>query len=368
MSGLEITGIDVYLCEDRDSVFADSTRTSDFVGFLVVVIKTNSDIEGIGFTYHDMCGLAIGTMIKDTIEPLLIGRDPLCNEDIWQYLYNYMYYYGRKGTALYALSALDVALWDIKGKVAGLPLYKLLGGSQTKIPAYASGGWTSYTKDELVKEATNMVASGFKSIKIKVGVEGGTNINEDVRRVAAVRKAIGDDIDLFVDANFVWKASDAILFAKKAEQYDLGWFEEPVIADDIEGLARVRNNTTIPIAAGENEYTRYGARDLVVGKAIDIYQPDPCYNGGITEVLKMNAIAQAWNLKLALHCVDFVTRHMASAATNSLIVEHLLVWDGVINKMFLNPPVIKNGMIEITDLPGLGLKLDMDYVSRIKVG
>lgn len=197
MNDLKITGIDVTLCETRvKGNFADSTRNVETIGFAVVDVSTDQGLHGIGVTYHEVGGEAIRDFIKYAIEPKMIGRSPFETEVLYEENFHYMRGVGRKGLAFCAYSAVDIALWDLKGKALGMPLFRLLGGTNPEVPIYASGGWTSYSTEELVAEAKMMVSKGYKKIKLKVGVEGGNNPDEDVRRVAAVREAIGRTLAL----------------------------------------------------------------------------------------------------------------------------------------------------------------------------
>jgi L-rhamnonate dehydratase len=260
--------------------------------------------------------------------------------------------------AFSALSALDIALWDLKGKILGLPVFRLLGGNKTQIPCYASGGWTSYTTEELVDETLRMKAVGYKFIKIKVGVEGGNNINEDARRIQAVRNAIGSDIGIMIDANNAFTSAIALKLAQKIEDSDILFFEEPVFADDLPGLERFRSQSKIPCASGEHEYTRFGARELISRGCIDYLQSDVTRCGGITEVRKMIAFAQAYNILYAPHGFDLLHAHLLSAYANGVFLESLFMFNALIKATFLNAPEPVNGMMTLPEKPGLGLELN----------
>lgn len=365
MTDLKITGIDVHLCETRvKGNFADSTRNVETIGFVVVQVHTDQGIDGIGVTYHEVGGEAIRDFVKFAIEPKLKGRNPFETEALYEENFHYMRGVGRKGLAFCAYSAVDIALWDIKGKALGMALYRLLGGSENLAPIYASGGWTSYSKEELVAEALDMTARGYKKIKLKVGVEGGRNPAEDLRRITAVREAIGPDIGLMLDANNVWRASTAVQFANRVKEYDIEFFEEPVFADDQPGLAQFKQGTDIPLATGEHEYTRYGFRDLILNKAVDIVQGDVTRCGGYTEMLKIIGMTQAWNLGFAPHGMEHMHMHLVAAAPNGLFLERLFMFEEVVENVYLNAPVPKGGFLEIPDKPGLGLELNMDYINE----
>jgi L-alanine-DL-glutamate epimerase-like enolase superfamily enzyme len=269
---------------------------------------------------------------------------------------------GRKGLAFCAYSAVDIALWDLKGKLLHMPLYRLLGGVKTEVPVYASGGWTSYDLDELLAEVKGMLARGFTKVKIKVGVEGGQNPREDLRRVAAVRELIGPDTGLMLDANNVWRASTAVQFANRVKEYDVEFLEEPVFADDMPGLAQFRRGTDVPLATGEHEYTRFGVRDLIANRAVDILQVDVTRCGGYTEILKIIGMTQAWNLGFAPHGMEHMHMHLVSAFPNALYLERLFMFEEVVRSVYKNAPEPEGGLLRLPDAPGLGMELNMDYI------
>ena len=256
---------------------------------------------------------------------------------------------------------MDIALWDLKGKILDMPLYKLLGGTNSKVPIYASGGWTSYDDDALVEEAKEMVRRGYKAIKLKVGYRGGKDIAGDVRRCRKVREAIGPDIEFMVDANNAFYAGDAVRLANQIKEYDIRFFEEPVFADDIPGLKRFREGTDIPLATGEHEYTKFGARDLIFAGAVDYLQMDATRCGGYTEMLKAAAISQSFNLAFAPHAMEHIHMHLVSAAPNGVFLERLFLFEDITRMVYKNPPEPENGILTIPDKPGLGMDLNPDY-------
>lgn len=230
------------------------------------------------------------------------------------------------------------------------------------MPVYASGGWTSYSDDELVAEITGMVARGYTAAKFKVGVAGGTDLRRDEQRVRKVREAVGPDIRLMVDANNCFDAARAVQLANRIRECDIFFFEEPVFADDIPGLAHFRRGTDIPLATGEHEYTKFGARDLLVNEAADIVQVDGARVGGYTELIKCAALTQAWNVKFVPHAMEHIHLHFSAATPNVLFLERLLIFEAISHQVFKNAPTPINGMMHIPDLPGLGLELDLDFV------
>lgn len=365
MNTMKVTGIDVWLCETKvKGNFADSTRNVETIGFVVVRVNTDNGLHGIGVTYHEVGGEAIKDFVKYAIEPKLMGRSPFETEALYEENFHYMRGVGRKGLAFCAYSAVDIALWDLKGQALDMPLYRLLGGNSNVVPIYASGGWTSYSREELVAEAMDMVARGYGKIKLKVGVDGGKNPAEDLRRIAAVREAIGPDVGLMLDANNVWRASTAVQFANRVKEYDIEFFEEPVFADDQPGLAQFKQGTDIPLATGEHEYTRYGFRDLILNKAVDIVQGDVTRCGGYTEMLKIIGMSQAHNLGFAPHGMEHMHMHLVAAAPNALYLERLFMFEEVVENVYKNAPVPSQGLLTIPELPGLGMELNMDYINE----
>ncbi len=341
---------------------ADATRKVDKLGYLIVRITTKSGIEGIGVTYNEVGGEGTCAVVQKAIAPRLIGRDPLETEAIWTEMFHYLRGVGRKGMTFCALSAVDAALWDIKGKAFDVPIYRLLGGNRTEIPVYASGGWASYSDEELVAEMTDMVSQGYTAIKFKLGVEGGRNPNRDVTRVRKVREAVGPDIDLLLDANNCWDAATAVQVANRVKEYNIYLFEEPVFADDLPGLARFKQGTDIPLATGEHEYTKFGLRDLLLNDAVDIVQLDGARAGGYTEMVKIAAMTEAWNLKFAPHAMENLHLQLAGAMGSIVFLERLRIFEEITGQVFKDAPVPVNGVMTIPDLPGLGLALDMDFI------
>lgn len=342
--------------------FQDATRKVETVGMCVVQVTTEQGLTGIGVTYHEVGGEAIKELIEKYFAPKLIDRDPFQTEAIWEELFHYARGVGRKGLSFCALSAVDIALWDLKGKILDLPLYCLLGGNEKQVPIYASGGWTSHDDDALVEEALMMVRRGYRMIKLKVGVEGGKNIQRDIARCRKVREAIGPDIGFMVDANNAFHAAEAVRLANSIREYDIMLFEEPVFADDIPGLKRFKQGTDIPLGTGEHEYTRYGARDLIMGEAVDYLQMDATRCGGITEMNKVTALSQAWNLAFAPHAMEHIHMHLVSAAPNGVFLERLFLFEDITAMVYQDAPVPEKGILTIPDKPGLGLELNMDYI------
>jgi L-alanine-DL-glutamate epimerase-like enolase superfamily enzyme len=307
-------------------------------------------------------------VVEKAFRELLVGKDPFNIEQLWNDMFWAVRGYGRKGVAFCAISATDIALWDLKAKALGLPLYKLLGPYTESVPVYGSGGWTNYTENELVAEMTGIVERGIKRVKMKVGKDFGRSEREDIQRLAAVRKAVGDDVAVYIDANNGYYPKQAIYMAREFEQFQVGWFEEPTLADDIPGLAEIRRAINIPVASGEHEYTKYGFRELIAGGGVDIAQPDVGRVGGITEWMKAAHLAHAFNLPVAPHAFQLVHLHVCCATPNLKAVEYLVGAELADKVWYTEFPEPKDGMWSpYPDRPGLGLELDPYSVEKYAV-
>jgi len=316
-------------------------------------------------------------IVENSIRPKLLGEDPLMIERLWQK----MYMGGNrkpvaKGDYIVAMSHVDNALWDLAGNILGHPVYKLLGGFNERVRAYAAGGYYAEgkTTEDLVKEMESNVAEGFTAVKMKVGGwRFGIDMKADLMRVKAVREALGNEIDIMVDANNAWNAYEAKRFIKLIEPYHPFWFEEPVQPDDLDGSLELKAFTTIPIASGENEFTRYGFRDLIAKRAVDIIQADPNVAGGLTEIRKIAAIADAFHINFAPHGGHIIGSHTVAAFLNGIIVECYAIkaspyMDPEPQLILYNEPLeIKDGWIEIPDKPGFGMKIDEGIAGKYEV-
>jgi len=304
--------------------------------------------------------------ILEHFKQVVIGQDPFDTERIWDDLWQPKLI-GRRGITTRIISGIDIALWDLKGKIVGKPLYKLLGGYTDKVPVYIAGGYYEEGKSlqDLAQEMEDSLTLGAKAIKMKIG---GVSINEDVERVEVVRKTVGPKIKIMVDANCAYRHYEAIEIARKIEQYDISWFEEPVNPDDYKGHKIVSESTIIPIATGENEYTRYGFRDLIETRSADIIQPDALVMGGITEFAKVAALAQAHDLAIAPHGNQEVHVHLASAIPNGLTVEYYSnSTDPMWGKIFKDTLQIKDGCVSPPKRPGLGIELNQELLNKYKL-
>jgi L-alanine-DL-glutamate epimerase-like enolase superfamily enzyme len=344
---------------------ATSLRPTEGRGQLFVHIKTDEGVEGLGVGQGSP---GVREIVEGALKELLIDRDPFDIERLWSDMFWQVRIIGSKGIAFQALSAVDTGLWDLKAKALGLPLYKLLGPYTDSVPIYGSGGWTNLSEEQLVAEMTGYVEQGIKRVKMKVAKDFGRSEREDIERVAAVRKAVGDDVALYIDGNYGYYPKQAIYMGKEFEHFQVGWFEEPVLVDDVQGMAEIRRAIDIPIAAGELESGKYKFRELIAGGAVDIAQPDVARVGGVTEWMKVAHLAHAFNLLVAPHAVQVVHLHLACATPNLKVVEYLGTLLECDKLWYTEIPKPNDGMWSpFPDKPGLGLDLDPHAVEKWSV-
>ncbi|HIE9814662.1 TPA: mandelate racemase/muconate lactonizing enzyme family protein [Klebsiella pneumoniae] len=302
------------------TVLTDSTHGTMSTFELITVRVTDEDgMEGLGYTYAiNSGGGAFKMLIDDYLSSVLIGHEADEIEARWQDMWWKLHYAGRGGHATSAISAVDIALWDLKAKHAGLPLWKIFGGFNRKVPVYAGGVDLEFTTTELLKQADQFQELGFRAIKMKVGRE---SLCEDVKRVEEMRRHLGDDFPLMADANMKWTADKSITAARALKDFNLVWLEEPTIPDDINGQSRIVRDGGIPIASGENLHTLYEFQNLISANAVSYPEPDVCGCGGMTIFRKVAALAEANNLLLTSHGVHDLTVHLMAAAPNRTFME-----------------------------------------------
>lgn len=335
----------------------------------LVTCKVNTDegISGIGWTY-DRSKVITGNSLRRMSE-IVIGEDPFNVERIWSYLY-LPKVFGRKGFAVRAMSCIDIACWDIMGKVSNRPLYQLLGGYREEVPVYVAAGYygDGKTIEELKDEMKGKVEQyeGVKAVKIKIGR---LSVKEDTKRIAAVREGVGDEVDILVDANNAYSRIDGLRMGKVLDDYNIFWFEEPYAPDDLAGAAELSSKIVTPIAAGENEYTCYGFRDMIDQKAVDIVNANPQILGGITQWKKIADYAYANHIPIAPHGDQEINMHLVAAVSNGLIVEYYdTTTNALRDKMFKEKVVLnKNGTLSPSKKPGLGVEMDFEALEPYKV-
>ncbi|ETX00041.1 MAG: mandelate racemase [Candidatus Entotheonella factor] len=339
------------------------------VGLNLIHVHTDDGITGVGWGGGPAFGrpAELTQAFVDHFKPALVGEDPLCYRRLWHRMWEPKIV-GRRGMSTQTISAIDIALWDLAGKALGQPIYKLLGAYTDRIPAYIAGGYYEEGKGlkELAEEMETNLELNAKAIKMKIG---GAPIREDVERVRVVRETIGPDVHLLVDANNAYTAYQAIDIARKLEPYDIFWFEEPVAPDDYRGHAQVTRSTSIPVATGENEYTRYGFRDLIAHEAAHILNPDAQILGGITEFMHVASLAAAHDLQIAPHGAQEVHIHLVAAIPNGLILEvYRETVDPLRSQIFKERLALdEDGYVVAPDRPGLGVEPNYDLLQQYRV-
>ena len=332
--------------------------------FEVVVVRLESECgrTGYGYTYTiGRGGSAISALIKHDLKPLLLGADASRIEQIWERMWRCLHYVGRGGLASFAISAVDIALWDLKGQKEKQPLWKLLGGHSGQARAYAGGIDLQLDPDELVEQTNCNLRNGFRAIKIKVGRE---NLSEDLARVRAVRDCIGPDMPLMVDANMRWSVEQAIRAARSFSDYDVFWFEEPTIPDDYPGMARIATEGGLPVAAGENLHTIFEFRHTIEMGKIAFPEPDVSNIGGITNWMRVAHLAYAHNLQVTSHGVHELHLHLLAAIPNASYLE---VHSFGLERFITNPPQLHDGVMCAPDCPGHGVQFDWDKLQGYEV-
>ncbi len=348
----------------RAKPISNGMHTYTHSGVGLVFVETDEGTTGIGLGGEK--GGEIGATIE-RMRDLLIGEDPIDVERLWHKMW-VPKLTGRRGMTTRGISAIDIALWDLRAKVAGMPLYKMLGGFRSRVPTYIAGGYYEDGKGlrELQQEMTEHVEWGAKAVKMKIGA---VPMKEDIERVKAVREAIGPDIDLMIDANCAYRWYEAVQLAARVEEYEPFWFEEPIAPDDYEGHKRVAEKTTIPIATGENEYTRYGFRDLIATGCVPILNADAVILGGVTEFMKVAALAQAHDLDIAPHGAQEIHIHLVSAIANGLILEfYPKRMDPMWGKIYTETLTLNDdGTVSPPDIPGIGIEPRYETLSEFRV-
>ncbi|WP_424139925.1 mandelate racemase/muconate lactonizing enzyme family protein [Roseomonas chloroacetimidivorans] len=368
-------------------------HTSDFgrvptFDSVIVRVETDCGITGWGEAKAGVGSAAacagLAAIINDDYAPLLVGQDPRDISRLWDVMYNTpregyavasgyaLPQVGRRGLSISAIAGVDVALWDILGKSLNVPVWRLLGGKRVdRMPAYASGGWA---------DAANIGAqlqgycdtAGFRAVKMRVGIMDGSPARS-AARVRAARQTLGPDIRLMADAHGTWTVAEARAFARMVEDCDLFWFEEPVSADDKSGMAEVRRSSSVPISAGESEFTRHDFREICELRAADVLQPDLAIAGGLTEGLRISALASAFNLRLAPHLWSGAPAfaagmHLAATQSAGFILEYSLGHNPMLHDLIEEDFPVEDGHIAIPDRPGLGITVRESFLAQYRQG
>lgn len=379
---IQATWLHVPLPPDKRFSHSDYGVATTF-DTLLVRIETEGGLVGYGEAKSNTGGtgsyLTLKTLVEQELGPQLIGQDARDVVKHWETMYNGPRTHhalrrartfpilGRRGATIVAMAGIDLALWDILGKSLRVPIWRLLGGKcRDRLPAYASGGWEQ--EDKIGEQLLGYVERGkLRAVKMRVGAMDPT-VKASVRRVQAARKALGDDIDIMVDAHGTFGTAEAKRFARHVAECDLRWFEEPVSADDHRGYAEVRASTDIPIAGGESEFTRFDFMDLAARQCVDIFQPDLA-RVGITETMRVAAIASAHQIGLAPHIWGGALMfagglQVAAAAPAAFILEYSFAHNPLLHDLTHEGFPLVNGEVEIPDRPGLGITINEEFVKQ----
>ncbi len=369
---MQITGVTVYPIPMRSSWLNESLVANPMSGYsqyrakrsswygpmtaAVVRIDTDQGVYGLG-TVGGAKGKLVPTIVEEQFRDLLVGKNPFDIELIWEQLFRASLFYGRKGAVIEAISGIDIALWDLVGKVVGQPVYNLIGGrTKEKLPVYVTGNLTERHLQE-----------GFRHVKLAVPhgpADGREGMRENIRLVERTRELVGPDGDIMLDCYMALDVPYAIELAKAARQLGVLWLEEPVPPDHPDAYRRIKDAVPdILIAGGEHEFTRFGFRELIEKKAVDILQPDIYRAGGLSELRKIAAMASAYNLPVIPHGVGAPTYHFVMATPNSPRAEFVDIFAQGGKPILRGDPQPKNGYLELSDAPGFGYELEEEMLS-----
>ena len=353
---------------------ADAMGAFRFHSWLIVEVKSDTGEVGIGNAA--LAPRVTKQLIDLYLKPILIGQNPFDSEYLWQNMYRRTMAFGRKGIGMVAISAVDIAIWDLLGKATKQPVFRLLGGkTKQKIPVYASRLY-SQPLSELAKEARKYKDEGYRAMKLRFGwgpVDGAAGMQRNVELVRTVRETVGDEIDVMADAYMGWTLDYARRMIPLLEPYHLRWLEEPVIPDDIAGYAALKAMNVMPIAGGEHEFTLYGFRELLDRKAVDYIQFDTSRVGGITQARKISALAEAHEVPVIPHAGQMHNFHIVMASLNSPMAEFFPIVDVEIGNelfwyIFEGEPAPKDGCIELDEnRPGLGLVINEEALKQFEI-
>ena len=328
---------------------------------LTVRVRDADGAEGTGYTFTvGRNGSAIASVLRDEIADIVQGEDANHVERLWSKIWWATHYGGRGGPTVLALSAFDIALWDLKARRAKLPLWVLLGGHDPRVPCYAGGIDLDLPLDKLLRQTDDNLAKGFRAIKMKVGR---ARLQEDVERVAAMRSHLGAGFPLMADANMKWTADLAIRAARAFAPSDLTWLEEPIIPDDVAGHARVVRDGGLPIAAGENLRTLWDFKALMVAGGVTYPEPDVTNCGGVTPFMKIGHLAEAFNLPVTSHGAHDITVHLLAALPNRSYLE---AHGFGLDRYIANPLRLADGCAIAPDRPGHGIEFDWTGLEKVR--
>ena len=344
------------------TVLSDSTHgTISHFELLTVRVRDAEGAEGVGYSYTvGRNGRAALSVLADEIAEIAAGADATLIEALWQRIWWATHYGGRGGPTVLALSAFDMALWDLKARRAGLPLWRLLGGNDPRVPCYAGGIDLDLPTADLLRQTDANLSHGFRAIKMKVGRQ---ELADDVSRVAAMRRHLGDGFPLMLDANMKWTADQAIRAARAFAPFDPLWLEEPIAPDDMAGHARVVRDGGLPVAAGENLRTLWDFRHLIASGGVTFPEPDATNCGGVSVFMKVAHLAEAFSLPVTSHGAHDVTVHLLAAVPNRSYLE---AHGFGLDRYIAEPLVLRDGFAIAPERPGHGISFDWTALEAIR--
>jgi L-alanine-DL-glutamate epimerase-like enolase superfamily enzyme len=359
ISSIEVNHYQIPLPEPLfDSMHGEMTH------FAVVTTTVRGDggEEGVGYTYTvgKTGGYAVQALLEHDVLPMLLGEDPRHIERIWKKMWWHMHYVGRGGLVTFAMAAIDIALWDMKAKQAGEPLWTVLGGHDPQVLAYSGGIDLHMSPEQLQEQTRKNLDNGFRAIKIKVGRP---RLSDDLDCVKAVREIVGPDLPLMVDANMKWTVDQAIRASHKLADFDVYWLEEPTIPDDVSGHGRILREGSLPIATGENLHTVYEFQKMLSAQAVSFPEPDASNLGGITPWLKVAHMAEAFNLPVTTHGIHELHVHLLAAIPNASYLEaHGFGLDDYIS----HPVAVVDGFATAPDRTGHGVDFEWEALEPLR--
>ena len=329
---------------------------------VVAQISTDQGVHGLGYSlvFGGGGAEAVHAYLEARLKPALIGEDPQYVEYLWEKMFRVDMGMKKQGVVAYAIAAIDIGLWDIIGRTLDKPLYKVWGAMRHRIGCYGSGGWAKYSIVDLVREAEKYAAQGCKYYKMKIH-DPDPKVNRE--RVQAVKRALGPEVRMMVDVNQRLDVLGNQRQAALLEEFDLVWYEEPVLADDFRSLEEVAKTIRIPVATGENNYTRYEFRELIERKAARYLMPDVCRANGYSETLKIGHLAAAHGVLVSPHVVHELSLHVVGTLANGFLVEYM---DWAPPDLFEELPECKGGRFRIPDRPGHGMSLAPGAIDKYR--